>query len=266
MRMKSIKFKILRSTTLCVLIITLISNLTLYNYLGGIITKKSSETKLQFAQILKQQLNQYFEEIVKLGVLCASDVQVRSALKDTNSDSVNAKRKQYDAKMKMCSILATSMISPYVNRLIVFNETSVLIEANTKHYGALDTKEKLWENIVEKKLKKLKKRAVLLQENSLAKPDEKTLIYCGNIDMQEYGLNSSYVYVEVDPSLIYSLLAVYEQLDSVAITSEDKSIFFTLSEIVTEDNMHVFSQADNEVIKYNNSSYKVVKTAIDYYG
>ena len=77
--LRSIKFRLIASTLLCVATVTLVSNFYLFYYLNKIIDEKSIRIQRMYLTSLQTQMNDYMDSITSLAILCASDRAVEQA-------------------------------------------------------------------------------------------------------------------------------------------------------------------------------------------
>jgi two-component system sensor histidine kinase YesM len=135
---KNIKSKIVFFSTLCIAFIGIISNLYLYTYMNNIIFEKAHDIDVLYLDGIQKHLDSQFAEILNLGILCASSYEVSTAMRHSSLESSVAKKEVFTAQTLLNDYLHSSIISPYVNKLFVFNEKNLTIQASAKHYSTMD--------------------------------------------------------------------------------------------------------------------------------
>ncbi len=128
---RSIKFRLIASTLLCVATVTLISNFYLFNYLNNIIDEKSIRIQRMYLSSLQTQMEDYINSITSLAVLCASDRTIDLATRSQDITSSTLK-----AQEQLNSYLIVCPVASYVDKLIAFNEQGIMIHARSLQNGS----------------------------------------------------------------------------------------------------------------------------------
>lgn len=134
---KNIKFKIVFFSTLCLGCIGIISNFYLYTYMNNIIYEKANDIDQLYLDGIQKHLDTQFAEINNLGILCASSYEVSSALKHNSLNTSIAKKDVFTAQTLINDYLNSSTVSRYINKLFVFNDKNLIIQASAKEFTSL---------------------------------------------------------------------------------------------------------------------------------
>ena len=102
---KTLRFRLIVTTVLCTALVSLVGNLSLYNYLNGIINQRAARIDEIYLSNLQTQLNEYLTDLSDLAVLCSSDTEVSYSLSPSAS-----RLDALDAQERLDTYLATSSI------------------------------------------------------------------------------------------------------------------------------------------------------------
>ena len=130
--LRSIKFRLIASTLLCVATVTLVSNFYLFYYLNKIIDEKSIRIQRMYLTSLQTQMNDYMDSITSLAILCASDRAVEQATRPGQ----NITSSTLKAQEQLNSYLTVCPVASYVDKLIAFNEDGLMIHARSLQNGS----------------------------------------------------------------------------------------------------------------------------------
>lgn len=134
---KSLKFKIIMTTILCTAVVSLAGNLFLFNYLNGIINQKADRIDDIYLTNLRTQLDTHMADLTDLGVLCANDQLVVTALEQRSNDSA-AMRNALSAQTQLNAYLSSSPLANDVDVMLAINSDGMVIAANTQRPGSVD--------------------------------------------------------------------------------------------------------------------------------
>lgn len=116
----TLKWKLIFTSVLCTAAVSLFGSLFLYYKMNTMLQQKADRIDELHLSTLSDQLNEYLEDLSDLGNLCANDVQVVTALEQTDH-SPYAMRQALDAQNRLNAYLASSPLSSTVDQLTVFN-------------------------------------------------------------------------------------------------------------------------------------------------
>lgn len=267
MKKCGIKMKILLSTSLCVLLFSLASNLFLYNYMGNIIFSKSTELDRQYIQAVKKQLEQYISETDNLGMNCAFDTEIAKALSLKDSQTVRERSLCFKAQEALNTYLSASMNNKFINRLIVFNKDSILIEASgTMQSGSIDTGSKLRTSELFRQIQDKSVHSIYTIAPSFSNPKENVLVFlCPAIQIHT-ARTVGYVYIEISPGLILSQLKSAHQLNGIFVKDPKDKVFLAVSSSVNRQEYGDLQLEDGTVIKKDGHKYKVNAMSLSHFG
>lgn len=129
MNTKNIKFKIVAFSTLCIAVVGIAGNVYLYNYMNGIISQKAADIDTLYLDSIEEALDSQLEKIINLGVLCASSYESANALRNSSLNSSTAKKTVFTAQNMLNNYLNSSPASSYINKLLLFNDNHLTIQA-----------------------------------------------------------------------------------------------------------------------------------------
>jgi len=206
-RYLGIRSRIIFCTVLCVVAVGFASNLYLYQYMQGIIAAKVGQIDALNSGTIAAQLDISLERAVNLESYCSYSTPVVSALsgRDTNA--------ALSAQGAVNTYLRTSPIDGYVNKLMLFNEDGVYVNAITIYDGTLRDYENIWasEQFLSWREGGYSPFARLYPSLNPYGAD------CFALFSEVYSYNSNrqvgYVYIELDPAIITDILEPYNGLN-----------------------------------------------------
>lgn len=128
MKRLSLKGKIILVTTLCVLLVGIVSNIFLYSYLSNIILEKSDHISAMNLENVKKQLGNHIKSFENLGNLCANDSIVARAMRQDAMVSTYEKKIMIEAQSVLDQYLGGANLSNYVDKLMAFNEHNLAVQ------------------------------------------------------------------------------------------------------------------------------------------
>lgn len=205
-----IRFKIILSAALCVVVVGLASNLFLYQYMQRIISDKLTQIDDLNANTINALVDDNLDLVTTLGSYCSSSSAVISALSQSGQGSV---RTSLQAQDDLNTYLRTLPISNYINKLMVFNDRGVWINAVTTYGGTLRD----YVNILNSEQFRAWKSETYSPFSTLYPSLHPQGPKCFALFFEVYSyvsmLPMGYVYIELDPSLISDVLTPYNDLN-----------------------------------------------------
>ncbi|WP_051835081.1 sensor histidine kinase [Lacrimispora celerecrescens] len=263
MKKNKIKMKILISTSLCVLLFSLVSNLFLYSYLSRIIFSKSAQLDRQYIQIIQKEMEQYISETSNLGLNCAFDPNITRALSLSGNDSVSDRHQLRIAQESLNTYLSASRNQEFVNRLIAFRPDGVLIEStNGMVTGSLDTEQQLRDSFLMKQLEQGKFDTIYRISPALSNHQEEVLTFLCTAVQIHTGAIVGYIYMEIDPKMILSQLHNSRQLDNIFVADAANHFFITAAPSLTQAAFNSSLPRDGETIRLDKNKYYVNALAL----
>ncbi|MDL2323967.1 histidine kinase [Ruminococcaceae bacterium OttesenSCG-928-A16] len=117
----SLKFKIILSSAVCILVVGVFSNVFLYSYLSGIIIEKSDRIDTLNLETVQRQLDYNLNNLIVLGTQAANDIDIARAMQHQKLTTLAQKRDALRAQEIMRAYLAASNIDRYVANMVAFN-------------------------------------------------------------------------------------------------------------------------------------------------
>ncbi len=262
---KSIKFKIILYTTLCVVAVGVLSNLYLYKYLNKIILGKVSDIDGMYLNTIKTQLDSNVKDVLNLGILCANDMDVAKSLNNPNIDTLKAKNECVHAQNILNTYLHSFLIEKYINKLMVFNEEGLVIQATTMLSG--DTTD--FKNIINSPLYQQRDSLYHTPFNNVYQSIVPYKGDCLAVIFPIYNMNTatgkSYLYIEVSLNLITDILAPYTQLNDIFVVtaSGDKIIVPGKGGQSVARTVDINSLLPNNEVEYKKEKYKIYTKKLD---
>lgn len=213
---KNIKSKIVFFSTSCIAIIGIFSNLYLYTYMNNIIFEKAHDIDVLYLDGIQKHLDTYFAEIINLGILCSSSYEVSTAMRHSSLNTSIAKKEIFAAQTLLNDYLHSSTISSYVNKLFIFNEKNLTIQASAKTtYATMDDLSNLLASDFYRNYQAGDAPFSTVMESVSSFYKGEGIVALFPISNYISPSGNGYLYMEVDPSLITDVLAPYTSLSPV---------------------------------------------------
>lgn len=251
-----IRSKIVTCTILCVVAVGLISNLFLYQYMHRIIDEKVKSIEGLHANTIAAQLNYALERVLTLDFYCVYSEDVMNALRMKSLETIPARNAALTAQNTMNSYLRTSPIDSYINKLLIFNDSGVLVHAVSTYSGrSLDYPRLLKsEQYSRWKSGQMQPFDQVYHSVNPGGPD------CFVLFSKVYPLNSSstplgYVYTEIDSRIVSDILAPYNNGNHFFVQTSAKNQLISnrtsaLSQFLPLD-------GDQSSFRFENSVYSI---------
>ncbi|WP_053985658.1 sensor histidine kinase [Niameybacter massiliensis] len=260
---RSIRFKMVFYSMLCVISVSTCGYLYLFSYLNGIIVEKADKINNIYMENLTVQLEEPFQALFNTGINCANHYDVMKAMKIQEVKTVEDKKVLLQAQNVMNDLLSTTKMKKYVNKILVFNQQGVVVQAVGNHMAYLEDVEQIVEKKLDRNQEETNKFGVFTLGESItpyAKDSFSVLFKVSSFsDRKENG----YLYMEVDSSIIKDILVAHSPLNYTVVRNEkDQDNWIT-------DNMNesllikLMEESDKEAIVFDKARYKVHKKAID---
>lgn len=132
---KSIRWRVISCTAICVAVVGIASNLYIYKYLNGIISEKMYHIDELNRQAISRQLDSRLSDATALSLQCANFSSLQSMADQRQFSGTNS----LTAQQTMGTAILASPIHPYLNKMFLYDHNQLLIEANQQHHnGSLD--------------------------------------------------------------------------------------------------------------------------------
>lgn len=141
---KSIRWRVISCTAICVAVVGIASNLYIYKYLNGIISEKMYHIDELNRQSISRQLNSRLSDATSLTLQCANFSLLQSMADQRHFYRNNYPSSFLTAQQIMGNAISASRMHPYLNKMFLYDRDSLLIEANEQnHYGRLSDRSEL---------------------------------------------------------------------------------------------------------------------------
>ncbi len=212
---KSLSFRITLYTALCVLVVGVFSNVYLFTYLNGIITDKADNIDALYLDTIKLQLDNNFEELYNVALLCANHYDISKAMRYTSLSTTISKRDCLRAQSVINDALSAASIGSYIHKLLVFNESGLVVQASTTQPGSpydfgIITGTSLFQNHAATTLK-----PTFALTDSITPFEPQCLAILFNINKLSYSDQNAYVYMEISTDVVTNILKPYAQKNHI---------------------------------------------------
>lgn len=265
-RMKdSIKLKILVSMTACIVLFTLVSGAVISILLGARLSERSRQINEQYLTTIVKQLNAYVSEINTLGAFCASSQNILYALNYHNLETLSARRMCLKAQESLDGLLASSPLSMYTTRLVVFNMENIPITATaSKGHNRAETA--LLQEYARLHVQSGEKAPVygwysvpdLSSDPDKEAPPVLTCLYPLSIP------DGYYMYMELKPELLLLLLTPYRGLQKIFLINDDCSLSY--ASFALPDSFDTGHLADGDLVTLEGDPYQISAQRVGEYG
>lgn len=219
---KSIRFKIIVYTLLCLAAVGLASNLYLYSYINNIVEAKADAIDHMYLNTIRTQLDTQFSEVNDLAVLCASSTEVSRLMRNTELTSLSQKREALSVQAQLNDYLYSFSQSKYINKLIIFNEHGVSVQAAAKNTGTVyDVDVLLNSDFYQERAAGCAPFSMLIP--SITPYKEECLAGLFPIINTVHNRIESYLYIELSPAIITDILNPYSTLNPIFIATANEA-------------------------------------------
>lgn len=259
---KSIRFKMLLYSMLCVLGVSTCGNLYLFSYLNSIIVEKANKIDAIYMESLTTQIEDRFKVLFDMGLNCANHYDVMEAMQVQEIQKLEEKKILLQAQSVMNDFLATAKMKKYINKMLVFNEQGIAVQAVGNHMSSLEDVDKIIMYKLDKNKKVENRFAIFTMGESITPFAEDCFSILLKVSSFSDKKENGYLYMEVDSSIVRDILIEYNQLNYALVWDEkDKNSWIT-----NTDNQGILQELikkiEEETIHIKNEQYKVDKNPI----
>ncbi|MDD3429743.1 MAG: sensor histidine kinase [Oscillospiraceae bacterium] len=218
---KSVRFKIILYTLLCLAAVGLFSNLYLYSYINNIVETKADAIDHMYLETIRMQLDTQFSEISDLAILCTSSTDVSRLMRNTELTSLTQKREALRVQSQLNDYLFSFSQGKYINKLIIFNEHHVSVQASAKNSGTVyDLSILLDSDFYKQRSLASAPFSTLVPSITPYKEDCLAGLFpiVSNINNQI----ESYLYIELSPDIITDILNPYSTLNPIFVATQNQ--------------------------------------------
>lgn len=220
-------------TLLCVAAVSLVSNALLFDRLMGIIDEKSDRLQNVYLTTMQTQLNEYIENAVTLLILCANDNVVATATRAgaTLSSSM------LSAQSRLNAHLDASVEESYIDKLLAFHSSGVMIQASTRMTGQLTDVDEICQLPLYQAYRDGTCDAPCTIVLSKAIGDSKGSLALAMIApiYNQQGTSGSYIYLELGLDRLISGIEPYINLNNVFLVGSDGTLLSEMPSSFSDD-------------------------------
>lgn len=216
---KSVKFKIVSYTMLCLALVGILSNLYLYSYMSGVMTQKAADIDDLYINTIQRQIDTSLSELKDLAVLCASSDDIARAMRNTSIEPLSAKQQLLQAQKVLNDYLRYADKFNHVNKMMIFNKQGLMVQANGNLTGtSLDVP-----NLISSELFfDIHKSEEIFSEIRESVSPFNPQCLPALFPITGFSLTApegSYLYLELDLSVITDILAPYSTLNPIFVVT-----------------------------------------------
>lgn len=230
---RSIKFKLIAVTLLCVAAVSLVSNALLFDRLMGIIDEKSDRLQNVYLTTIQTQLNEYIDNAITLLILCANDNVLATATRAGATPSSS----MLSAQARLNAYLDASVEETYIDKLLAFHSSGVMIQASTRTTGQLTDVDEICQLPLYQAHSDGTCDAPYTIVLSKAIGDPKGSLALAMIApiYNQQGTSGSYIYLELGLDRLISGIEPYINLNNVFLVGSDGTLLSEMPSSFSDD-------------------------------
>lgn len=209
---KSVAFKIVAYSTVCIMLVGIISNLYIYVYLQKKIVEKADAIDALYLQTITTQIDQRLGNAYDLAIVCANDLDVIQAMRLKDMNTHSRKRACVDAQQTLNNYRLSSNVSGYINKLAVIND-HLLIQAMANNPGFITDHQRILSSslVEDSRMREFFYNASVIP---YGKDILSLLLPVGG------SASGGYLYMELDTAIINDVLLPYSGGNTIFVAGE----------------------------------------------
>ncbi|MDR2900382.1 MAG: hypothetical protein LBV20_02525, partial [Treponema sp.] len=132
----SLRFKIAVSIIVYIAIIGVAGNLFLYFYLQEAVLRKTEQLDHDQEEAVRIQLEENFAHVFSLAVICAADPTVLQLVSRQDRTKREVIAESLNVQEQINAFLRVNPVNPYINKLILFNDEGLFVQAKGRLQGS----------------------------------------------------------------------------------------------------------------------------------
>lgn len=209
---RSIKFKIIAATLICVAVVSLISNTVLYRILNELLNAKASAVQQVHLSTMQIQMNHFLERARTLMILSANDSVLASSIQSQNITSDFLK-----GQSQLDTYLKTFVGHPYVGKLFVFHKNGMILHASTKKHGQYTDVSNVLRSPIFLHLQQNPSQILLCEVTGSIQGGEPVIAMLTPMRLRSGHSPDTYLYMELALSVLTDTLKPYESITALAL-------------------------------------------------
>lgn len=219
---RTIKFKIVLYSTISLMILGILMNVTTYRYFNGILTKKITVINDMNIQNMTSQLDTRLTNLSELTVLITNNLNVQKLMNYSPTDTGYKKSSAVHIQELLTRYTDSSLVSQYVLKAMIFNNKGIIVQSIGKEMGYLDDYENLVNSTVFQTLKEDPSQNYQL----FIKPVISRKDLCMPVLVPIYNLSNTHIlgwlYMEVSADLIYDITENYQSYNQLILETDQE--------------------------------------------
>ncbi|MEG0395843.1 MAG: histidine kinase [Oscillospiraceae bacterium] len=259
---KTLGFKIVLYTILCVLVVGVFSNLYSFNYLSKIIFEKARKLDQLHLSTTENELSSRFAEMRDIGAFCVNRYDSVKAMKYTSLNTLDARQACIKAQRGIDDLLHGSSLSNYITVATLLNRHSLVVNTSLRVGGQLDYSTvidaiKAWEN------GSFEQNSTFRIGKSLIAPYKTCFQALFHTSSPTTGGDLAYFYLELDTAIVTDILKTYEQENQIFLAQENNERIVPLSSEQLELAQMLHKNYDEGFATVSGNQYRVELRQID---
>ena len=144
-RNSSLRTKIAFAVVGYVVLIGVIGNIFLFIYLEDMVQKKAERLDSAYIKSVRTQMQRSFENVFSLAVVCAKDPEILQLISRKNLTEHETIMDSLNIQSQMNTLLHSSPVNSYINKLILFNNQGMFIQAQGRLLGEPTDRERIYQ-------------------------------------------------------------------------------------------------------------------------
>lgn len=131
----SLRFKIIFSVVVYILVIGILGNVFLYIYLLDAVSQKGERLDRAHLEAARIQIAQNLEDLFSLAVVCANDPAVSQVVSRQERTGQEFIRDALNVQDRLNAFLQTNRVNSYIDKLILFDDRGLFVQAMGRQGG-----------------------------------------------------------------------------------------------------------------------------------
>jgi two-component system sensor histidine kinase YesM len=132
---RSLRFKIVFSVVVYILVIGITGNVFLYIYLLRAVSRKVESLDMAHLEMVKSRINHNFDDVYSLAVVCAHDTAVSRAVSRQERTRRELIQDSLKAQEQLNAFLRANPMNSYIDKLILFDDRGLFVQAVARQGG-----------------------------------------------------------------------------------------------------------------------------------
>ena len=256
---KSLTFKIITTSAICIGVMSILSNLYIYGYMNNIIQKSSDEMSWNYVDYIQEQMDYKLSQINNLVYACIGDNDIINTF--TGIPSNKQMVELYYAQQTLSKVMSVSPtdITLYIDKFVVLNDKGLILQATTKVSGEISD----YQNIMNSKLMgELRGQTsnLLLVQPSISDPNKDVLVGLYPVN-DPHSNTETYIYIELSLKLVQDIISSYAIGDPIFVI--DKEGYRIGSKGIMNIHEIDINQEETNMFFNNHNKYKIYHKKLD---